>query len=257
MKVWLALLGLFILALAFGPVSGCGGGTGSTGTNGTGTTGTIVRYGVEATKGGAVIDPTNIVEGETVQFQIVGYTANNQRIVQSSSGWTTDPTGQSEGTLSSSGSFTASTYGPQFTVTGTSNSVPRTGKAQVRQIGGALVNGRIVDGYGNPVYGAQVDFYDTNNIVVGTAIAQGNGTFRASVPATAVTFEVNKSSIPVGYYKQFLYSGKWFLPQGVCRAPLPTLTAGQTTNLATDIQIPPTSNNGTGLPPPPPPSACS
>jgi hypothetical protein len=256
-KVWIPIIALFVLVLGLGAGSGCGGGSGGTSTDGgNGTTGgNIARYVVEATKNGVIIDPTNIIQGETVQFLVAGYTATNSRIVQSSSGWSIDPTGESEGTMSASGVFTATASGPQFTVTATAASQQRTGKAQVRPPGQAIVTGRLVNGFSGFVYNAKVDFYDAGNVLVGTSVAQGNGTFRASVPATAVTFEVNKASIPAGYYKEYQYLGNWYLPQGFCRAPLPALTNGATTNLA-DILIPPTSNNGSSLPPPPPPSPC-
>ncbi|HWA83107.1 MAG TPA: hypothetical protein VG820_06740 [Fimbriimonadaceae bacterium] len=251
MKIWLAAIGFFVLLLAFGP--GCGGG-GTDGSNGSnGTNGSVWRYALEATLNGSMIDPTNIQQGETVQFVIAGYTTSNQRIVQSVSAWSTDPTGDSEGTLSANGSYTASASGGQFTVTGTVSGVDRTGPARVRPPGQALVTGRVVDGYGGAVYGVEIDFY-AGATLVGTAIAQGDGTFRASVPDTATLFEIKKSTIQAGYYKEYLYNNKWYLPSpSNCMAPLPSLTNGQTTALVGSVVIPPTSHNGSSLPPPPPP----
>lgn len=251
MKVWLAVIGIFILVLTAG--SGCGGGSGGSDGSG-GTNGNVWRYALEATLNGNMIDPTNIQQGETVQFVIAGYTTTNQRIVQTVSSWSTDPTGDSEGTLSANGSYASFASGAQFTVTGTVSGAGRTGIARVRPPGQALVTGRVVDGYGNMLYGVEIDFYAPGNNLVGTAIAQGNGTFRASVPQTATLFEIKKSSIPVGYYKEYLYHSKWYLPSpSNCMAPLPALTNGQTTALLTDITIQPTSVNGSSLPPPPPP----
>lgn len=251
MKIWLAVIGIFILVLTAG--TGCGGGT--TGTDGSGgTTGNVWRYALEATLNGNLIDPTNIQQGETVQFVVAGYTTSNQRIVQNVSSWSTDPTGESEGTLSPNGSYASFASGGQFTVTGTVSGADRTGIARVRPPGQALVTGRVVDGYGNAVYGVEIDFYAPGNNLVGTSIAQGDGTFRASVPQTATLFEIKKTSIPVGHYKEYQYNTQWYLPSpSSCMAPLPVLTNGQTKALLTDLVVPPTSVNGNGLPPPPPP----
>jgi hypothetical protein len=251
LKIWIGALALFVSLIGF---TGCGGG-GTTGSGGSG--GNITRYAIEALKGGTIIDPTNIVVGETVQFQYVGYTATNQRIVQGSSGWTLDPTGQSEGTITTSGSFNATASGPQFTVSATAGGATVNGVAQVKAAGLALVSGRLVDGYGNFGYGMIVDFYDSGNTLVGSSTAQGNGNFRGAVPTSATKWQVRPNSIPLTYYKEFYYQSKWYLPSAglECLAPLPSLTGGSTTNLG-DIVVPPTSNQGSSLPPPPPPNGC-
>lgn len=260
MKVWIPLLSFFIIILTLGANSGCGGGSGGTTstTSTTSTTGaTIVRYAVEAKVNGAIIDPTNIQQGEVAQFEVAGYTASNQRIVQSSSGWTLDPTGQTEGTLTSGGQFTATASGPLFTLSADAAGQQRTGSARVKAAGQAIVKGRIIDGQGGTVYGLQLDFYDSGNNLVGSSVTQGDGTFRAIIPSTATAFEVNRGSIRAGYYKEYLYNNKWYLPKpSNCIAPLPPVANGQTTNLLTDVIVPPTSVNGSSLPPPPPPSPC-
>jgi hypothetical protein len=259
-KIWLALIGLLVCILFFAPACG-GGGTSSnnTTTSTTATTGDpIVLYDVEATVGGTTIDPTNIMVGETAQFVVAGYTASGVRSVLTSSNWIANPPGDTEGTMTSSGQYTASAYGPSlFVVTGTANGNPRNGSARVVQSGQAVVTGRIVDGYGGNVPTLEVDFYDGASNLVGTSISQWNGTFRASVPATATTFEIKKASIPITFYKEYFYINKWYLPLGFCRAPLPALSNGTTTPLIGNITVPPTSHNGTGTAPPPPPSPCS
>lgn len=249
MKFWIGAIAFFLALLAF---TGCGGG-GGTGSGGG--TGNIVHYAVEATKGGTVIDPTNIVVGEQVQFQYVGYTDTNQRIVQGSSNWRLLDPGPSEGSITSGGSFTATASGPGFTVRTTANGADVDGAAQVRAAGQALVSGRVIDGYGNFGYGMRVDFFNSGSTLVGSSIVQGNGNFRAVVPTTAVSFQIRLSSIPSGYYKQYRYNSLWYLPDGFCMAPLPALTAGNQTGIG-DILVPPTTNQGSSLPPPPPPSAC-
>lgn len=246
MRFWIPIFALFLALLAFS--TGCGGG----GTGSTGGPDPIVRYAVEAVKGGVVIDPTNIAVGEVVQFQVAGYTAAHQRIVQGASGWTLDPTGQTQGTLTGSGQFTATASGSQFTVSATAAGSLRTGVARVVSSGQAFVEGRITDGFGNPVWGVTIDFYTAGGSLVGSSISQGNGNFRGAVPTTASTFEARHATIPSTHYKQYFYNTKWYLPNGFCRAPLPGgLVVGQTRALVGDVVIPPTSSA-----PPPPPSAC-
>ncbi len=254
LTIWFTVVGSFVLLLAFG--SGCGGGGGSGSSTGTGTGNPIVRYQVEATKNNLIIDPENIVVGEHIQFVVAGYTATNQRSIQSSSGWVADPTGQTEGTMSGGGLYTATAFGPQFTVSGQSGGSQRDGVAQVKDPADALVTGRLVDGFGGNVAGAVIDLYDGSNTLVGTSTSQFDGTFRAAVPTTAVTFELRKNAIPAGYYKEYEYINRWFLPSGLCRAPLPALSSGHTSNLSGNVLVPPTSINGASEPPPPPPSPC-
>jgi len=251
-KLWFTFAGAAAILWLIGP--GCGGGGGSS--TGTGT-GNIVRWQIEATKNGAVIDPTNIVLGETVQFRMAGYDASGNRSIQSASGWVADPTGQTEGTMSSNGQFATIAYGPAFTVSATSGGNQIEGAACVKSSADALVTGHVIDGLGDNVPGVTIDFYDVASNLVGTSVTQFDGTFRAAVPSTAVTFEVDKALIPAGYYKEYLYGSNWYLPQGNCRAPLPSLTGGVTTALSGAITLPPTTFNGANLPPPPPPSPCN
>ncbi|MFI5387865.1 MAG: hypothetical protein ACHQ50_17295 [Fimbriimonadales bacterium] len=256
MKIWLTIIGAILLTWSFGP--GCGGGSGTG--SGTGTGG-FARYAVEATVGGSVIDPTNIVQGETVQFVVAGYTASNQRSVVSSSGWQADPTGQSEGTMSANGTFTATASGGLFTVSATADGSQRNGTGAVKPAGQALVTGRLIDGIGDLLSGFEVDFYDGSNALVGSSITQFNGTFRASVPATAVTFDINRSTIPATtFYREYHYVSKWYLPKpNACNGPLPVLSNGHTSALNGDVTVPPSKdhqNPPADLPPPPPPSAC-
>lgn len=264
MKAFFAALTVFLLVLAFGP--GCGGGGGTGGGNGGGTGGDpIAFYAVEATMGGVLIDPTNIQVGETVQFDVAAYTTGHydfntdvyyppQRIVQTATGWLL--TDQSLGNLSAGGQFTATTVGGPATVSATVDGTIYSGTVVVKTGGLALVTGRVVDGYGRQLYQVEVDFYQGVTLV-GKTLTQGDNTFRAIVPAGATNFEVKKTTIPTGYYKQYFWGGKWFLPSGFCMAALPPLTNGQTTSLG-DILIPPSkAPNGADLAPPPPPDPCS
>lgn len=253
MKYWIGAIAIFVAVIGF---SGCGGG-GGTGSGSSG--GPVYVYkAVEAVKSGTVIDPMNIVEGETVQFQWAGYTATNQRTVIGSSNWVALAPGDAEGTMSGGGSFTATSSGPAFGVTADAEATQVNGSAQVKATGQALVAGRIVDGYGNFGRTIWVDFYTTGGVKVGESRAQGNGNFRAAVPTTATFFSVRGGSIPTGFYKQFRFNSLWYLPKdlgGLCIAPLPSLTNGVQTNIG-DVLVPPTTQNGSSLPPPPPPSPC-
>ncbi|HTQ09027.1 MAG TPA: hypothetical protein VMI31_03045, partial [Fimbriimonadaceae bacterium] len=159
-KLWFTFVGAFAILWLLAP--GCGGSGPTTGTG----TGTIVRWQIEATKNGSVIDPTNIVLGETVQFRMAGYDASGNRSITSASGWATDSTGQSEGTMTSGGQFTTIAYGPAFTVSATSGGSQITGPAQVKSNADALVTGHVIDGLGDNVPNVTIDFYDgANNLV--------------------------------------------------------------------------------------------
>ncbi len=117
----------------------------------------------------------------------------------------------------------------------------------------AIINGKVVD-QDSQVGISGVNVVFLNN--VGTIIAQyttaANGTFRATVPVTAIRFHIVSASIPGTYYKAYEYNGKRYTAlSSLCSAPLPTLTAGTTISLPTFIDVPPTSG-----PPPPPPNGC-
>jgi hypothetical protein len=253
LKVWLIAIVVFLVIVTLAPITGCGGGGTGTSTT-TSTTGVnYAYYLVEGTKNGALIDPTNIVQGETIQFDVAGYTSANVRNVLSSSGWTLTPTG-SGADITGSGVFTSTAFGGLYSVSATAAGTLRTGSAAVKAPSQAFVTGRIITGMGTTLHGIQIDFY-RNGVIVDTSISQGDGTFRAVMPQDADSFEVHKTSIPGGYYKEYLYTGKWYLPQGACRAALPALANGTTVHI-TDITVPPSSFNGSSLPPPPPPSPC-
>lgn len=255
-KFWIPALAAFIGLLAIGMIGcGGGGGTGSGGNGGSG--GTIVRYKVEATLNGSLIDPGNIQTGENVQFLVAGFTASNARVVQSSNSWTTTDTTNSAGVLTSGGQFSATGVAGPFTVSAISTPGQVTGAYQTKPVQ-ALVSGTLIDGQGRNVEGVQVLFYDAGGTVVGSSTSQSNGFFRASVPTTATTFDINKNTIdPTKNYNEFFYNGKWYLPPGgACRPAITGLANGATKALGS-ITIPATTAaNGSTLPPPPPPTGC-
>ncbi len=214
-----------------------------------------MRYKVEALLGGQLIDPSNIVAGETVQFQVAGYTANNTRIVQSASDWTTTDAFFNSGVLSANGSFTATNFGGPFTITAVTSTGVQSGSYTVKPQQ-ALVSGTVGDGQGRFAEGVKVLFFDASSTQVGSSVVQSNGFFRASVPVSATTFEIDTTSFNhSNYYNEYFFDGKWFLP-GSCRGALPALSNGVTTNLGTIILPATTATNGASVPPPPPPSPC-
>lgn len=216
-----------------------------------------MRYKVEATLGGQLIDPGNIQVGENVQFVVAGYTATNTRIVQSATAWGTTDTINSAGVLSASGAYAATSPGGPFTVFANVTAGQQTGAYQVKPVQ-ALVTGTFNDGQGRLVEGLRVQFYDAGGNVVSTSTTQSNGFFRASVPTSAVTFDIDSTSYNhTTYYSEFKYNNLWYLPgNGPCRPNLGSLSVGVTKALGT-LTIPATTaSNGASLPPPPPPTGC-
>lgn len=253
----LFLLVVFILAIA------CGGGGGSNSTTNTTTStttgGTTKAEAVLAGNPSQIIDPLNIQVGETIQFEVVHYTAANVRSVLASSNWTTTDNGASVGTLSPSGVLTASASSPgTFTATGTSGGSNFSINYLVKPIQ-ALVSGTMLDSNGDPVSGVSIVFYTAGGTPVGRVKTASNGTFRASVPTTATKFNLDPTTMSFDkYFKSFVFSSKRYsaLIATSCAAPLPPLTNGVTTPIST-VTVDAAMTLGQHNPPPPPPNGCS
>lgn len=113
----------------------------------------------------------------------------------------------------------------------------------------ATVTGSMSDSNGS-LSGVIIEFFSATGAIV-KSVQVENGKFSASVPPSAVSFNLESSTINrANDYVEFNYNGVWYSSTiSGCNAPLPTLTAGQTVTL-TDILIPATST------PPPPPPTC-
>lgn len=253
----------FLLLLIIITACGGGGGTGTSSTSTTSTTGLVGPFSgirVEGLlNGSSMVDPNNIFVNETVQFRITGIDEgqlSQPRVVLPSSGW--NLSGSAGGSLTSAGLYTA-----PATASPSSGSVLVTfqgstyGAAILVKNPQAILKGKARLRSGVPT---QTNLALNTNVTIqaldssGTVLASGrpapDGTIRIGLPTTSVKFTFALSS---NYAKQFAYNGLDYstLIAG-CTAPLPTLTAGNTSNLLTDAVLY-ANNEGT---PPPPPDGC-
>ena len=242
-------------------ITACGGG-GTGGTNGTtsttSTTGGFTSIRMEAVLDGTstAIDPSNVFVNEHVRFELTGLDSTSTRVIITSSGYSL--TGSPDGTLDSSGLFTASstTSGGLGIVHVTLDGTPYSYGVKVVSPE-AIIKGfaRTTDGY--PGAGIQIRALDTSGALVGSGFVASDGTIRFSSPVTAVKFTTNFSIVdgtpPFYYARQFAYAGKDYSTIiSTCTAQLPALTVGVASNLATTVVFYRNSSNF----PPPPPDGC-
>jgi hypothetical protein len=245
---------LFVLFLMV--ITACGGGGGGTsGGNGSTSGGPYTGIRMEALLDGTTttVDPTNIFVNEHVRFRLTGVDPTNVRVVIPTSNYTL--TGSPGGTLDSNGLFVAASSPTGFT-------------GSVRVVFDALqytlptkvvVPLAVVTGFGRTTAGAPgngilINCLNAGGAIVATGRVASDGTIRISVPTTAVRFTADFSAIDHGsvlyYARQFAYAGKDYSTTiASCTAPLPALTNGVASNLATSVVF---YVNSSGTPPPPP-----
>lgn len=243
---------LFVLFLM--TVTACGGG-GTSGSNGT-TSGTFSSIRMEAVTEGTntPIDPSNVFVNEIIRFRLTGVdSGTNTRVVIPTSNY--NLTGSPDGALDSTGMFTASSSSSGnigvVHVTFDTISYQYGVKVVVPQ---AVIKGFARTTEGFPGTGVQVNALNSGGTVVGSGFVASDGTIRFSTSATAVKFTTNFGIVDPGpnlyYVRQFAYGGKDYSTTiTTCTAPLPSLTNGVTTNLATTVVF---YRNASGFPPPPP-----
>ena len=243
---------LFVLFLM--TVTACGGGGGTNGTDGT-TGGSFTSIRMEAVLEGTSthIDPSNVFVNEVVRFQLTGVDATNIRVVIPTSNYTL--TGSPDGTLDSTGKFTASSSssGNLGVVHVTFDTIGYQYGVRV-VVPQATIAGFARTTEGFPGAGVQINALNSVGTVVGSGFVASDGTIRFSSSATAVKFTANFSIVDPGpslyYVRQFAYGGKDYSTTIItCTAPLPSLSNGVTTNLATTVVF---YRNASGFPPPPP-----
>jgi len=273
---------LFVLILAI--ITACGGGgastTGTTATTATtGTTTTTATTSTTATTGQTIIgpvsglrieakiegsattvDPTNIFVNEIVRFRLTGIdegTVGQPRVVLPAGAWSM--TGTPGGSLQSNGVFSAasSPSGLFGTVKTSYNGLNYTFPVRV-VIPEAIIAGlgRTTTGFAAGKVGIQA--LNASGTVVATGLVASDGTIRMSLPTTAVKFTADFSLADPGptfyYARQFAYDGlDYATTVSGCTAPLPALTLGSSTNLASAVVFYANSNTS----PPPPPDGCS
>ena len=270
------LLFLIIPLIAFIiVVIGCGGGGGSasslTSTSSSttsGATGGGVLKLVAENSNGIIIDPTNLVPGQSVQFMMVSIDPSTYAVTpETARGFTTTDSSGSAGSLNAqTGQFTAgsSTNGTNFTV-----SVSFQGSTYSELYGvkplQAIVTGKVLDSNLVPIPFAEVVFEDSTDTQVGAVVTGVDGTFTASVPVTAVRFNLVPSTLPItanpssvpstAYFRYFTYGSGTYNPLNTaCSAPIISLTSGQTNVLPNQIIVmAATTLSGAPNTPPPPP----
>lgn len=198
---------------------------------------------------------TNLTVGQSVQLEFIGTDDTNHQVVRQGSNFsTTAPS--SVVTVSSSGLLSvvgasASTYSVQGTgPAGTQNQdVSVTGS-------NAFVTGRVRNINGTGVANVKVNFFLANGTLKATARTGPTGSFQAAVPTNVTGFTIDiEQADPPGdnqiYYREFAYGADYYLNGADCPVALPTLTAGSTTALPTEVVV---ADRASG--PPPPPSGC-
>jgi hypothetical protein len=233
------VLGLGFVVAALTLLFGCGGGGGGGGTNTTTTTTTgnvtvsIMPSKITLKPGAATTFNASVSDGTNVTFTRTGGTIVG--------------TGNSV-------SYTAPAAVGTYTVTATSvekKTVSNSATVTVSTgVSGntATISGTLGDNLG-PLSNVAIQFFNAGGGVVGTATAV-NGAYSASVPITAVSFNLVASTInKQNDYSEFFYQGVWYDPTiSGCNAPLPTLSGNEVLPLGA-IQMLSTQN-----PPPPPPN---
>ncbi|MBI5706526.1 MAG: hypothetical protein HZC36_06005 [Armatimonadetes bacterium] len=195
------------------------------------------------------LTPTSATVGPNGQVDFVATVTGsaNQEVSWSA------PTGSFNATGVGKATYTASTL--STTVTAASIADPTKFKtASVTVVANqATLKGRVQQNdTAGGISGVVIDFYNIGGTVIGTATTNASGNFTLAIDPSAVTFQLRPASISSGYYKAYKYNVKHYTPlELACRAPIPTLTAGTTTNLATPIVL-----SRTYEAPPPPPDGC-
>lgn len=243
---------LFVLFMLV--ITACGGG-GTGGTDGSTSGGPYTSIRVEAVIEGTStsIDPTNIFTNEHIQFRLTGVDINSTRVVIPTSGWTLS--GNPGGSITTAGLFTAnaSPSGSSGTVSVNFDFTNYSTSVRVVTADAVIVGvGRTTTGA--PARGVQILALNGAGNVVATGTISSTGAIRMSAPPTAVRFTTSFTAIDPGptffYARQFAYGGKDFSTAiASCTAPLPVLTSGVASNLATDVVF---YANSSGFPPPPP-----
>lgn len=246
----LAALGLL------GLIMGCGGGGGGGGSNGGGTPNPLYQVSIiQPSDSSRMIDPGTLFIGDSLQLQITSRDTNGKLITIPASGWTTNApsnvaTVSSSGVLVALASSGTNQYVVQVNVGGATYSATISVSPSQYIVTGLVRNTSNVG-----IESVAVLAYNGTTTLVGQTHTSRAGTFRMSVPSSAVRFTVDMSKADPGhvyYFTQFGYGSKEYLDGISCLTPLPTpLSSLAPTPLPNDI-VPDLISLG----PPPPPTGC-
>lgn len=260
-------LPLVALLLVLIVIFGCAGGGGGGGTATNGTTATTSTGGgtiaiVAESAPGVLVDPTNLQVGDSVTFKLVSLDLidGTYSSVSNSGFSTTDTKGQAGTLNSATGAYTAthSSNGTQYKISTSSSGVAYSAPYQVNPVQ-ARVSGLVMDNNGRAVELAQIVFYDSSQSQVGLVTANLKGVFNASVPTSAVRFNIVSNSLSTSeYFRFYTYGPGSYSPLvASCSAPLPKLANGSTTPLPYPLVVAAISGADGVQNTPPPPPTCS
>lgn len=191
-------------------------------------------------------DPQNIQTGQSVVFQLASYSSSGVRTALPALGWESSDTTGTYGKLSAdTGLYQAGsnlTSSPQFV------GVRYGGKAYYAAYAvkppQATVIGQVVNSNtGSVVRGVYVEFYNTSGTLVGKVAQPFQGTFRASVPLNAATFQIVGDTIPGSLHRTYRFNGKGYQSGNIdCRAPIGMALSTGNNALGANIELVPTSS---------------
>ncbi|MBS1720697.1 MAG: hypothetical protein JST35_09655 [Armatimonadetes bacterium] len=259
-----AVLGIFAFAALV--IIGCGGGgSSSTGTpGGDGGDPIVSAINIEAihVPTGKPIDPLQLQAGDSIRFEAAGYTASGSRRVVSATGWATTDVGNSAGTLSGSGNYSASSANATtFTVSATESFGSSVVTRQYKVLApSARILGKVVDTNNNPASGITVVFFDSSLSEVGRGTTLGKGAFTARLSGSPTQMHILSSSVnTVLYFQNYFFLGQSYSTLiGTCTAPAPTVSGSSTVALNSDLALSAQrDSSGNPNPPPSPPTGCT
>ncbi len=175
-----------------------------------------------------VVDPQDIETGDEIVFELVNYTGspgNLTRNVLSPVTWRSSDVNSNFGNLASNSGLYLAGDQPMASraiVGGTFAGTEYSGFYQIhsREV---RLSGVVQDENTNaPIGGITLQFYDGDNNLVGQVTSAFDGTFRASIPVSAVSFQVSPDSVGLAYYPSYTFDGlRYDASDAACRAPLP------------------------------------
>lgn len=249
---------LIILGCGGGGGGGIGGGGGGSTVNPSTAAKPAGQY-LEFFRGSTLVDPMNLIVGDSIQIQFVNYDIVGNRTVLSASGWTLIGTGAGTVmTVNSSGQLTINSQPNAIISVSASANVSGTPKTLTQDIFvptaiGTRIAGRMLATTTSvPVVGIQIEFINSSGDIVGGAVSDAVGNFNGLTQPTAVSLRLKPSSVPAAYFAAIKYQSVNYAVTGTaCLLQVPTPIPGSTVSFPSTILIPRQADG-----PPPPPSGC-
>jgi len=191
-------------------------------------------------------DPQNIQTGQSVIFQLASYDSSGRRTVLPTAGWESSDSSNTYGTLSpDTGLFQA---GSNLTSSSQFVGVRYDGRAYYAAYAvkppQATVIGQVVNsGSGSVVRGVYLEFYNAQGTLVGKVAQPFQGSFRASVPLNATSFQIVGDTIPSAFHRTYRFNGMGYQSGNIdCRTPIGSALVTGTNNLSANVELVPTSS---------------